>query len=164
MSIRVALHHRTTYRYDRPVSLSPHTVRLRPAPHGRMPVISHSLKVEPAEHFVNWQQDPFSNWAARYVFPKPTRRLEVVMDLVAEIVVVNPFDYFIEPYAEKYPFAYEPALRKQLAPFLELGPLTPRLREMLESVDRSERSPTASGAPSWPTSWPAWRRASASTT
>ena len=142
MSIRVALHHRTTYRYDRPVSLSPHTVRLRPAPHGRMPVISHSLKVEPAEHFVNWQQDPFSNWAARYVFPKPTRRLEVVMDLVAEIVVVNPFDYFIEPYAEKYPFAYEPALRKQLAPFLELGPLTPRLREMLESVDRSERSPT----------------------
>src|SRR5579863_6081392 len=65
MSIRVALNHKTLYRYTRPVWLSPHVVRLRPAPHCRMPIPSYSLKVTPADHFINWQQDPYSNHLAR---------------------------------------------------------------------------------------------------
>lgn len=90
MSIHVALHHVTHYRYDRPVTLSPQVVRLRPAPHCRTPVLSYSLRVEPETHFINWQQDPFSNYLARLVFPEKTTQFKVTVDLVAEMAVYNP--------------------------------------------------------------------------
>src|SRR5213082_2221542 len=119
MAIRVALRHRTTYAFDRPINLSPHEVRLRPAPHCRTPIVGYSLKVEPAQHFLNWQQDPYGNWVARLMFPERARHLELVVDLVADMTVINPFDFFVEPYAESFPFAYAPALAKELIPFLE---------------------------------------------
>ena len=119
MPIRVALTHRTRYRYDRPVALSPHEIRLRPAPHCRTPILAYSLAIEPAEHFLNWQQDPYGNFVARVVFPAKTERLEVSVDLHAELSVVNPFDFFVEPYAQTFPFDYAAPLAKELAPFLE---------------------------------------------
>src|SRR5438105_15184391 len=106
MAIRVALTHRTTYRYDRPVSLSAHEVRLRPAPHCRTPVLGYSLTVEPAQHFVNWQQDPYGNWLARLVFPERTDKLALVVGLVPDLTVIDPFDLFVVPYAEMYPLAH----------------------------------------------------------
>jgi uncharacterized protein (DUF2126 family) len=119
MPIRVALAHCTRYRYDRPVALSAHEIRLRPAPHCRTPITAYSLAIEPAGHFINWQQDPYGNFVARVVFPAMTDRLEVNVDLHAELTVINPFDFFVEPYAEGFPFVYAPALEKELAPFLE---------------------------------------------
>ena len=109
MGIKVALEHRTTYTFDRRVTLGPHTVRLRPAAHGRTPIEAYSLRVSPENHFVNWQQDPFGNHLARLVFPEATDRLEIVVGLVADLRVVNPFDFFVEEYAEQVPFAYDPA-------------------------------------------------------
>ena len=117
MSIHVALHHRTTYRYDRPITLGPQSVRLRPAPHCRTRVLAYSMKVRPAKHFINWQQDPQSNYIARLMFPDPTTELEIEIDLVAEMAAINPFDFFVEPYAEKWPFEYEGALREELTPY-----------------------------------------------
>ncbi|MFZ1054770.1 MAG: transglutaminase N-terminal domain-containing protein, partial [Opitutaceae bacterium] len=125
MALHVALHHRTTYRYERPIMLGPQTVRLKAAPHCRTPILSYSLKVEPTEHFVNWQQDPQGNYSARLVFPKPTRVFSVEVDLVAEMTVFNPFDFFLDPTAEKAPFAYEPKLAIELAPFLRKDAATP---------------------------------------
>ena len=139
MSIHVALNHVTAYRYDRRVGLSPQVVRLRPAPHSRTPVLSYSLRVEPGGHFINWQQDPFANYLARLVFPDQTERFAVTVDLVAEMSVHNPFDFFLEPAAEKYPFGYEASLRHDLAPYLAREPLTPRLREFLRSIDVAEQ-------------------------
>src|SRR6476469_7361169 len=104
MSIRVALQHRTTYRFDRRVNLSPHEIRLRPAPHCRTPILGYSFNVAPDKHFLNWQQDPYGNWVARLVFLERTDRLVVVVDLVADMTVINPFDFFVEPYAEHFPF------------------------------------------------------------
>jgi uncharacterized protein (DUF2126 family)/transglutaminase-like putative cysteine protease len=126
MAIRVALSHRSRYQYDRPVSLQPHVMRLRPAPHCRTPVTAYSLRVSPSEHFLNWQQDPYGNYQARLVFPKPADELVVDVELIVEMVAINPFDFFVEKEAETYPFTYEPTLARELAPYLELqgdGPL-----------------------------------------
>jgi uncharacterized protein (DUF2126 family)/transglutaminase-like putative cysteine protease len=137
MAIRVALSHRTTYRFDRHVSLGPHEIRLRPAPHCRTPVLGYSLNVRPEPHFLNWQQDPYGNWVARLVFPGRADKLEIEVDLVADLTVINPFDFFVEPYAEKYPFTYAPALAKELIPFLETAPLGPRLAAWLADFRRT---------------------------
>ena len=104
MPIQAALHHVTHYAYDRPVALGPQIVRLRPAPHCRSTVVSYSLKVEPAGHFINWQQDPFANYQARLVFPEKVKEFKVTVDLVVEMAVYNPFDFFLEPAAERFPF------------------------------------------------------------
>jgi transglutaminase-like putative cysteine protease len=122
VSIHVAINHITEYRYDRPVMLSPQVVRLRPAPHARTPVHAYSLRITPDKHFINWQQDPQSNWLARLVFPERTTAFRLEVDLVAEMSVINPFDFFVEESAQQFPFSYEPALREELEPFLEAEP------------------------------------------
>ena len=139
MPIRVALDHKTVYQYDRLVSLSPHVIRLRPAPHCRTPIASYSLKIEPSGYFINWQQDPQSNYLARVVFPERVRSFSIQVGLVAEMTIINPFDFFLEDYAEKFPFPYAQSLSKELAPYLEILPAGPRLRELLDSIDRSPR-------------------------
>jgi uncharacterized protein (DUF2126 family)/transglutaminase-like putative cysteine protease len=118
MSIKVALEHRTTYDFAEPVAVAPHVVRLRPAPHCRTPIEAYSLTVEPAHHFVNWQQDPFGNWLARLVFPEKVSRLDITVGLVADLMVINPFDFFIEEHAERVPFAYDAQVAADLAPYL----------------------------------------------
>src|SRR5262245_25495841 len=119
MSVLVSLHHLTRYVYDRPVALGPQVMRLRPAPHCRTPVPSYSLTVTPAEHHVNWQQDPHGNAIARCVFDGLASEFTVTVDLLADISAVNPFDFFVEPYAEKFPFDYSDELRRELAAYLE---------------------------------------------
>ncbi|MBI1842318.1 MAG: transglutaminase family protein [Verrucomicrobia bacterium] len=128
MAIHVSLYHKTRYTYDKPVAHGPHVVRLRPAPHCRTPILSYSQKIKGGEHFINWQQDPFGNWNARLVFPGKMREFSVEVELVAEMSVYNPFDFFIEDTAGHFPFSYEPALRKDLAPFLEACPLVGNLK------------------------------------
>jgi uncharacterized protein (DUF2126 family)/transglutaminase-like putative cysteine protease len=139
MSIHAALHHVTHYRYDRLVALGPQVIRLRPAPHCRSKIISYSLQIEPATHFINWQQDPFANYQARLVFPEKTTEFKVTVDIVLDMAVYNPFDFFLEPYAEKFPFSYDALLKQELAPYLAADPLTPLLSAYLARVDRSEK-------------------------
>ncbi len=135
MAIHVALNHITRYRYDRHVTLSPQVVRLRPAPHCRTPILSYSLRIEPATHFINWQQDPFGNYLARLVFPEKTTSFEVSVDLVAEMAVYNPFDFFLEPEAESFPFRYSADALAELAPYLVKQEATPRFAALLASID-----------------------------
>lgn len=137
MSIHIALHHVSHYRYDRAVSLGPQVVRLRPAPHSRTRVLSYALKVEPGEHFINWQQDPQGNYLARLVFPEKTRELKIEVDLVAEMAVFNPFDFFLEPYAEKIPFAYTEGEQLELAPYLVKLPAGKLFAKYLASIERT---------------------------
>jgi uncharacterized protein (DUF2126 family)/transglutaminase-like putative cysteine protease len=139
MAIHAALHHRTSYRYERPVSLGPQVVRLRPAPHCRTPIVSYALRIEPAEHFLNWQQDPHGNWLARIVFPKKVPLFSVEVGVVAEMAVYNPFDFFLEPGAMEWPFTYEPTAAADLEPYLQREPAGPRLEEFLGTIDRRRR-------------------------
>src|SRR5271157_2019372 len=139
MSIRAAIHHLTHYKYDRPVSLGPQIIRLRPAPHSRTRVISHSLKVTPADHFVNHQQDPYGNWLARYVFPEMVRELKIEADVVADMTVYNPFDFFVEESAETWPFEYGEDLRPDLIIYRTPEPAGPGLQAFLNGIDRSPK-------------------------
>ena len=131
MSIHIALNHVTHYRYDRPVGLGSHLIRLRPAPHCRTPILAYALRVEPAGHFLNWQQDPQGNYVARLQFPSPATELRIEVDLVAELAVYNPFDFFLEPAAERVPFVYDDAQARELFPFLHQAPVTPAFARYL---------------------------------
>jgi uncharacterized protein (DUF2126 family)/transglutaminase-like putative cysteine protease len=139
MAIRVAINHKTTYHYDRSVSLSPHIFRLRPAVHSRTPIEAYSLKISPKNHFINWQQDPFGNYQARVVFPEKATELSVEVEVIANMVVINPFDFFVEEYAEKFPFVYSSILAEELVPYLEIKEHGPLLMQWLSEIDRSKK-------------------------
>ncbi len=140
MAIRVAINHRTTYQYDRFVSLSPHIFRLRPAVHSRTQIEAYSLKISPKEHFINWQQDPFGNWQARVVFPEKTNELKVEVEVIANMVTINPFDFFVEEYAERFPFQYKEQLRGELVPYLEVKEDGLLLNQWIGRLDKSPRN------------------------
>ena len=141
MAILAKLHHATRYSYDRPVSLGPQIVRLRPAPHCRTPVLAYSLKIQPENHFINWQQDPHGNYLARLVFPEPTDEFSITVDVLAEMAVYNPFDFFIEEYAQSVPFKYADLLAKDIAAYIGAEPAGPLLKAYMDTVSR-EATPT----------------------
>ena len=140
MAIRVAINHKTTYSYDRFVSLSPHIFRLRPAVHSRTYIEAYSFKITPKEHFINWQQDPFGNYQARVVFPEKTKELKVEVEVIANMTVINPFDFFVEEYAENFPFEYTNQLKGELIPYLELKEDGPLLKQWINNLDRSKKT------------------------
>ncbi|TPE51802.1 transglutaminase family protein [Maribrevibacterium harenarium] len=138
MTIRVAIKHSTTYEFDRFINVSPHILRLRPAPHSRTHIHGYSLKVTPEKHFINWQQDPFGNYQARLVFPEKMNKLSFEVEVIADMTVINPFDFFIEKYAETFPFDYDASLKEELAPYLKKCELYPELAHWLKTVERKE--------------------------
>ena len=141
MTIRVAIQHTTTYEFDRLINVAPHILRLRPAPHSRTHIHGYSLKVTPEDHFINWQQDPFGNYQARLVFPEKMKRLEFAVEVIADMTVINPFDFFIEEYAEHFPFTYDALMQEELAPYLKITEQSPELDAWLDSVDCEEMVP-----------------------
>src|SRR3954462_14863320 len=143
MSIQAALRHVTRYRYDRSIALGPQTIRLRPAPHCRAKVLAYSLKIEPEQHFLNWQQDPQSNWVARIVIPEETDHFTITVDLTVGMEVINPFDFFLEPSAEDFPFAYSEELKAELEPYLRTLPLGPAFERYLAAIPREKKQTTS---------------------
>ncbi|MDZ7614538.1 MAG: transglutaminase family protein [Flavobacteriaceae bacterium] len=140
MAILVAIKHNTYYKYDRLINMGPHVIRLKPAPHSRTKIHSYSLNIEPKEHFINWQQDSFGNYLARVVMQEKVKEFKVEVEVVAEMTVINPFDFFVEEYAEKFPFQYESQDIKELTPYLEIVEEGPLLMKWLKKVERFKGS------------------------
>ncbi len=139
MALKIVISHKTLYKYDRLVSLSPHIFRLRPAPHSRTPIEAYSIKIKPENNFFNWQQDPFGNYLARLTFPEKTRELSIDVEIIADLKTINPFDFFVEKYAEDYPFNYTDTTQKELLPYLEVTDDGPLLNEFLRTIDLTPR-------------------------
>ncbi len=137
MAPKASLHHKTVYHYDRPISLSPQEIRLKPAPHTRTPILSYDLTIRPESHALRWQQDPLGNYVGRVTFPQKTDLFEINVSLVAELTPINPFDFFIEPEAERFPFAYDKHRLKTLEPFLETEKPGPLMKSWLASIKRN---------------------------
>src|ERR1700712_2791807 len=137
MSIKAAVYHLTHYKYDRPIILLPQIIRLQPAPHWNTRVLSHSLRVSPAKHFVNLQQDPYGNYLARFVFPEPVSELKIEVDLVADMTVYNPFDFFVEEAATTTPFAYPEDISADLSIYMNPEPVGPLLGNFMAGIDRT---------------------------
>jgi len=140
MALKVVISHKTEYKYDKKISMSPHIVRLRPAPHSRTPIEAYSLKIKPENHFINWQQDPFGNYQARIVFPEKTDHFSVDVEIIADMITINPFDFFVEDGAKEYPFSYKKDLKKELSPYLEIEEDCKELQEFVDSIDKSKKS------------------------
>ncbi|MEX2352792.1 MAG: transglutaminase family protein, partial [Gammaproteobacteria bacterium] len=140
MTIKVGLKHKTEYLFSKPVTINPHIIRLRPAPHCRTPIEAYSLKVKPGDHFINWQQDPFGNYLARFVFPEKASSLSIDVEVLANMTVINPFDFFLEETAEHFPFSYDEQLKRDLLPYLEIREDGPLLKKWLAGVDRSKQA------------------------
>lgn len=140
MSLKVVLSHKTHYKFDKPINLSPHVIRLRPAPHSRTPIEAYSLNIKPEDHFINWQQDPFGNYLARIVFPEKTTELAIDVEVLAELVSINPFDFFVEEYATNFPFKYKKELKKELTPYLKITERGKRLSDFVKSIDLTPRN------------------------
>jgi transglutaminase-like putative cysteine protease len=134
VSPRVRVLHTTRYTYERPAGLSPQLVRLRPAPHCRTPIEHYELRVAPASRYLHWLQDPYGNWMARLVFPEPAAELRVDVDLTARLDPINPFDFFVEPAAASFPFAYPDLLARELFIYLYLEPPTQRLAALVDEI------------------------------
>lgn len=139
MALKVVISHKTLYKYDRSVSLSPHIFRLRPAPHSRTPIEAYSIKIKPENQFFNWQQDPFGNYLARLVFPEKTKELSIDVEIIADLKTINPFDFFVEEHAEEYPFEYKEAIKKELLPYLEITDKGDLLMDFLSTIDKTPR-------------------------
>ena len=140
MSLKVVISHKTHYKYDRAISLSPHIIRLRPAPHSRTPIEAYSLKIKPDGHFLNWQQDPFGNYQARIVFPEKTKEFFVDVEIIADMITINPFDFFVEESAKNFPFEYKEDLKKELKPYLKIEEKGKLLKDFLKQIDKKEKS------------------------
>ncbi|MCG8311845.1 MAG: transglutaminase family protein [Pseudomonadales bacterium] len=134
MTIRVAIRHLTDYQFDKPIKVYPHVLRLRPAPHCRTKIHGYSLKITPEDHFLNWQQDPFGNYQARLVFPEKVERLSFEVEVIADMTVINPFDFFVEEDAKKFPFEYDEQLSRELKPYLEVKESGPLLKKWVDSI------------------------------
>ena len=139
MALKVVISHKSEYKYDRKISLSPHIIRLRPAPHSRTPIEAYSLKIEPKEHFINWQQDPFGNYLARIVFPEKTDKLSIDVEIIADMITINPFDFFVDEYATTYPFKYKKDLKKELKPYLKVTDKDVALKRFMKTLDLKPR-------------------------
>lgn len=139
MALKIVISHKTIYKYDREVSLSPHIFRLRPAPHSRTPIESYSIKIKPENQFLNWQQDPFGNYLARLIFPEKTTELSVDVEIIADLKTINPFDFFVEESAEEYPFEYSETIKKELIPYLEVREKGKLLQNFLKTIDYTPR-------------------------
>ena len=139
MALKIVISHKTVYKYDRLISLSPHIFRLRPAPHSRTPIEAYSIKVKPENHFFNWQQDPFGNYLARLTFPEKTKELSIDVEIIADLKTINPFDFFVEKSAEDFPFTYTETTKKELLPYLEITDDGPLLKSFLKTIDVTPR-------------------------
>jgi transglutaminase-like putative cysteine protease len=139
MSTRIAIQHHTQYQYDRSIFLSPHLIRLKPAAHARAVIEAYSLTIEPANHVVHWQQDPFGNFIARVDFWEPMQTMRIGVAITAALQPTNPFDFFLDTYAESFPFQYDSMLKKYLAPFLELTESGPLLEQWVAQVDQTNQ-------------------------
>ncbi|MEN0004075.1 MAG: transglutaminase family protein [Bacteroidota bacterium] len=142
MSIHVAIRHKTKYTYDRAIKLWPQVIRLRPAPHSRTKILGYSLNIQPKEHFINWMQDPFGNYQARVVFPELVNEFEIDVEVLADMVAINPFDFFLEEYAEEFPFSYSDLLQQELQPYLEINEAGPLLKACFDACKQFQNQST----------------------
>ena len=102
--MRFEIAHTTTYRYSRPVSLGPQTLRFRPRDGAGQRCVAHTLAVDPPPAGRTEDLDAEGNPTEVVWFDGQTDRLRVSALLTVDVVRDNPFDFLVQ--AKSLPIDY----------------------------------------------------------
>lgn len=102
----LTIHHKTVYRYDRPVAFGEHRIMLRPRDGHDQRVLSSDLEISPKPVSLRWIHDVFGNSVAIATFDERAEELSFVSTATVEHNPAEEFALTPDDAAYFYPFLY----------------------------------------------------------
>jgi len=139
-----SVHHKTTYRYKRPIRLGPHQLLFRPRDSFDQHLLDSHLDVTPEPSEVRWIHDVFGNCLTLVDFSAKCELLEFDTVIRLEHTPESAPDFRIEDYARSHPFSYSDDEAPDLAAYIRRHhPQDTEVEEWLGKFVRKDiRQPT----------------------
>ncbi|HMM91359.1 transglutaminase family protein [Bradyrhizobium sp.] len=103
----LTIHHKTVYRYTRPVAFGEHRIMLRPLPGHDLQICTSQLEIEPKPMQLRWIHDVFGNSVAIATFDERAEELSFTATATVEHNPAEEFALTPDNPAYFYPFRYD---------------------------------------------------------